>query len=162
MTGARDDGVDVGALGAQFGEHARPRGVERFGVEREGGLDPPAREHVEHHPHAHVLTRNVGTQPSVKVETLLLEIHPGDLLLLSSDGLNPAMHPPEHVVDLLDSTPDLAAPPFTPNTGPRLGSRMQSAVRLPSLRSAPAATAIVTGATRAEVSVVTSTRKPSA
>lgn len=67
-----------------------------------------AREHVEHHPHAHVLTRNVGTQPSVKVETLLLEIHPGDLLLLCSDGLNPAVHPPEHVVDLLDSTPDLA------------------------------------------------------
>jgi serine/threonine protein phosphatase PrpC len=67
-----------------------------------------AREHVERHPHAHVLTRNVGTQPSVEVETLLLEIHPGDLVLLCSDGLVPAMHPPEHVVDLLDSTPDLA------------------------------------------------------
>jgi serine/threonine protein phosphatase PrpC len=67
-----------------------------------------AREHVERHPHAHVLTRNVGTQPSVKVETLLLEIHPGDLLLLCSDGLNPALHPPERVVDLLDSTADLA------------------------------------------------------
>jgi PPM family protein phosphatase len=67
-----------------------------------------AREHVERHPHAHVLTRNVGTQPSVEVETLLLEIHPGDLLLLCSDGLNPALHPPERVVDLLDSTSDLA------------------------------------------------------
>lgn len=67
-----------------------------------------AREHVDRHPHAHVLTRNVGTQPSVEVETLLLEVHPGDLLLLCSDGLNPAMHPPERVVDLLDSTPDLA------------------------------------------------------
>lgn len=67
-----------------------------------------AREHIERHPHAHVLTRNLGTQPSVKVETLLLEVHPGDILLLCSDGLNPAMHPPEHVVDLLDSTPDLA------------------------------------------------------
>jgi serine/threonine protein phosphatase PrpC len=67
-----------------------------------------AREQVERHPHAHVLTRNVGTQPSVKVETLLLEVHPGDLLLLCSDGLNPALHPPERVVDLLDSTPDLA------------------------------------------------------
>jgi PPM family protein phosphatase len=66
------------------------------------------REQVERHPHAHVLTRNLGTQPSVKVETLLLEVHPGDLLLLCSDGLNPALHPPERVVDLLDSTPDLA------------------------------------------------------
>ena len=71
-----------------------------------GGVIP--REHIERHPHAHVLTRNVGTQPSVKIETLLLEIHPGDLVLLSSDGLNPGMHPPEHVVDLLDATTDLA------------------------------------------------------
>lgn len=67
-----------------------------------------AREHVERHPHAHVLTRNVGTQPSVMVETLLLEVHPGDLLLLCSDGLNPGLHPPERAVDVLDSTPDLA------------------------------------------------------
>ena len=29
------------ALGAQFGEHARPRGVERFGVEREGAQVSP-------------------------------------------------------------------------------------------------------------------------
>jgi PPM family protein phosphatase len=67
-----------------------------------------AREQVERHPHAHVLTRNLGTQPSVKIEMLLLEVHPGDLLLLCSDGLNPALYPPERVVDLLESTPDLA------------------------------------------------------
>lgn len=62
-----------------------------------------AREHVDRHPHSHVLTRNVGSQPSVMVDTLLLEVHPGDLLLLCSDGLNPGLHPPERVVDLLDS-----------------------------------------------------------
>jgi len=67
-----------------------------------------AREHVERHPHAHVLTRNVGTQPSVMVETLLLEVHRGDLLLLCTDGLNPGLHPPERVVDVLDSSADLA------------------------------------------------------
>lgn len=67
-----------------------------------------AREQIERHPHSHVLTRNCGTQPSVMVETLLLEVHPGDLLLLCSDGLNPALRPPEHVVDLLDSAVDLA------------------------------------------------------
>ncbi|MCA9648272.1 MAG: protein phosphatase 2C domain-containing protein [Myxococcales bacterium] len=67
-----------------------------------------AREHVDRHPHSHVLTRNCGTQPSVMVETLLLEIHPGDMLLLCTDGLNPALRPPEHVVDLLDSATDLA------------------------------------------------------
>lgn len=67
-----------------------------------------AREHVDRHPHTHVLTRNVGTQPSVMVETLLLEVHPSDLLLLCSDGLNPGLHPPERTVDLLDSATDLA------------------------------------------------------
>lgn len=67
-----------------------------------------AREQVEHHPHTHVLTRNCGTQPSVMVESLIIEVHPGDLLLLCSDGLNPALRPPEHVVDMLDSATDLA------------------------------------------------------
>ncbi|MCA9704917.1 MAG: protein phosphatase 2C domain-containing protein [Myxococcales bacterium] len=67
-----------------------------------------AREHVDRHPHSHVLTRNVGTQPSVMVETLLLEVHPGDLLLLCSDGLNPALHPPDAAIELLESPSDLA------------------------------------------------------
>ncbi|MCX4242575.1 protein phosphatase 2C domain-containing protein [Paraliomyxa miuraensis] len=67
-----------------------------------------AREHVDRHPHAHVLTRNVGTQPSVMVDTLLLEVRPGDLLLLCTDGLVPGLHPPERTVDLLDSCTDLA------------------------------------------------------
>lgn len=67
-----------------------------------------AREHVDRHPHSHVLTRNVGTQPSVMVETLRLEVNPGDLLLLCSDGLNPALTPPDVVAELLDSPTDLA------------------------------------------------------
>jgi len=68
-----------------------------------------SREHVDHHPHTHVLTRNCGSQSSVMVETLLLDVHSGDLLLLCSDGLNPALHPPQWVVDQLDSTVDLEA-----------------------------------------------------
>jgi len=67
-----------------------------------------AREKVEGHPHSHVLTRNVGSQPSVMIETLRVELRAGDLLLLCSDGLNPGLHPPEHVVDQLDGTTDLA------------------------------------------------------
>ncbi len=68
-----------------------------------------AREKIETHPHSHVLTRNVGSQASVMIETLRLEVRSGDLLLLCSDGLNPALQPPEHVVDELDSSSDLAA-----------------------------------------------------
>ncbi len=68
-----------------------------------------AREQVERHHHAHALTRNCGTQPSVKVESLIIEVHSGDLLLLCSDGLNPALRPPEHVVDTLESATDLTS-----------------------------------------------------
>lgn len=66
------------------------------------------REHIERHPHSHVLTRNIGTQSSVMVETLRLEVHPGDLLLLCSDGLNPALDPPDTALELLDAPADLA------------------------------------------------------
>ncbi len=67
------------------------------------------REHVERHPHSHVLTRNCGSQSSAMVETLQIEVQAGDLLLLCSDGLNPALHPAELVVDVLETTPDLDA-----------------------------------------------------
>ncbi len=66
------------------------------------------REKIDSHPHSHVLTRNVGSQGSVMIETLRLAVRSGDLLLLCSDGLNPALDPHEHVVDELDSSNDLA------------------------------------------------------
>lgn len=61
------------------------------------------REHVARHPHARVLTRNCGSQPSVMVDTLKLEVHPGDILLLCSDGLNPALQSVASVIEVLDS-----------------------------------------------------------
>ncbi|MCH9688959.1 MAG: protein phosphatase 2C domain-containing protein [Deltaproteobacteria bacterium] len=67
------------------------------------------REHVDRHPHSHVLTRNCGSQASTMVETLQIEVRPGDLLLLCSDGLNRALQPPEHVVDVLETATDLPA-----------------------------------------------------
>ena len=39
-------------------------------------------------PDAHVLTRAVGAQPAVQVDTLVLDVSPGDRLLLCSDGLS--------------------------------------------------------------------------
>jgi serine/threonine protein phosphatase PrpC len=39
------------------------------------------------HPHRSVITRAVGTEPSVDVDTFTVEVAPGDLYLLCSDGL---------------------------------------------------------------------------
>lgn len=71
-----------------------------------GGVIP--REQVESHPHSHVLTRSCGTQPEVAIETLQFELHPDDVYLLSSDGLNPVMTEAEQVVDLLGPGRSLA------------------------------------------------------
>ena len=45
------------------------------------------REEIRTHPHAHVLTRAVGTHAAVVPDALLLDIFPGDRFLLCSDGL---------------------------------------------------------------------------
>lgn len=45
-------------------------------------------EEAEHSPWGNVITRAVGIQPSVQVDTLLTDILPGDLFLLCSDGLH--------------------------------------------------------------------------
>lgn len=52
-------------------------------VER-GVLSP---EDAERHPYKNVLSRNLGAKPETKVDTLELELRPGDRLLLCSDGL---------------------------------------------------------------------------
>jgi serine/threonine protein phosphatase PrpC len=65
-----------------------------------GGAIP--RERVDGHPQSRVLTRSIGLQPSVLVESLQLELHPGDILLLSSDGLDPAMTRGAAIVDALE------------------------------------------------------------
>ncbi len=44
-------------------------------------------EEAEQHPHRSVITRAVGTEPSVEVETLTVVAAPGDLYLICSDGL---------------------------------------------------------------------------
>lgn len=51
---------------------------------REGRLTP---EQAESHPHKAVITRVVGTEADVEVDTLEAELQPGDLYLLCSDGL---------------------------------------------------------------------------
>ena len=45
-------------------------------------------EEAEHHPLKHVLSRALGTSSNVEVDTLSLELNPGETLLLCSDGLS--------------------------------------------------------------------------
>lgn len=51
---------------------------------RSGKLSP---EEAEAHPQRSVITRALGTDPDVDIDTLRVEAHPGDLFLLCSDGL---------------------------------------------------------------------------
>ena len=51
---------------------------------RQGKLAP---DQERGHPQSHVLTRAIGPQPSVDVETLVFDLDPGDRLILCSDGL---------------------------------------------------------------------------
>jgi protein phosphatase len=46
----------------------------------------PASE-MHRHPHAHVLTRALGSTSKLDVDTLVADVQPGDRLLLCSDGL---------------------------------------------------------------------------
>ena len=51
---------------------------------RSGRLTP---EEAESHPQRSVITRALGTEPDVDVDTFTIETQPGDLFLLCSDGL---------------------------------------------------------------------------
>jgi len=47
------------------------------------------------HPHRSVITRALGTEPEVEVDTSTIDVAPGDLLLLCSDGLSAMMRDEE-------------------------------------------------------------------
>ncbi len=54
------------------------------GYIKQGLLTPAA---AAHHPMRHVLSRALGTQPTVEVDTLRIQPLPDDIFLLCSDGL---------------------------------------------------------------------------
>jgi len=66
----------------------------------QGRLDP---SEAETHPRRHMLTRTVG-MPDVRVDTLELQLQPGDRVLLCSDGLT-GMVPDERIARILGHTP---------------------------------------------------------
>jgi serine/threonine protein phosphatase PrpC len=61
------------------------------------------REEARNSPYANVITRAVGIQESVQVDTLLFDIIPGDTFLLCSDGLYGYTEDPNELADILDA-----------------------------------------------------------
>jgi PPM family protein phosphatase len=53
-------------------------------LERSGQITPEA---AEHHPQRSIITRALGPEPDVQVDTYTVAARPGDLFLLCSDGL---------------------------------------------------------------------------
>ena len=68
-------------------------------------------EEAEQHPHRSVITRAVGTEASVEVDTLTLTMTPGDIYLICSDGLTDLVRD-EQIAELIataENDPDAAA-----------------------------------------------------
>jgi serine/threonine protein phosphatase PrpC len=70
---------------------------------RQGKITP---EEAIDHPQRSVITRALGPEPSVEVDTRSYSARPGDVYLLCSDGLT-TMLPEERVVELMRSHPRL-------------------------------------------------------
>jgi serine/threonine protein phosphatase PrpC len=51
-------------------------------------------------PFRHVVTRAMGLQPSVEVDVLVVDVAPGDLLLLTTDGIHDALSEEAELADL--------------------------------------------------------------
>ena len=67
-----------------------------------GQLDP---EEAKVHPHRNFIYRSLGGPPPVDVDTFVRTLHPGDRLLICSDGLN-SMIEDEAIESVLASEPD--------------------------------------------------------
>jgi serine/threonine protein phosphatase PrpC len=73
---------------------------------RSGRLSP---EEAEGHPQRSVITRALGTDPDVDVDTFSVETKPGDLFLLCSDGLTSMVDDEKILREIERNRPDLAA-----------------------------------------------------
>lgn len=73
---------------------------------RSGKLSP---EEAESHPQRSVITRALGTEPDVDVDTFTIEAEPDDLYLICSDGLTDMVSPREIQALLVEHLGDLDA-----------------------------------------------------
>ncbi len=65
---------------------------------RMGAISP---EEVRNHTYSHVLTRSVGPKEVVRVDTLLFDLLPDDLLVLCTDGLSYYLESGEDLLEVL-------------------------------------------------------------
>jgi PPM family protein phosphatase len=72
-------------------------------LERSGQITPEA---AEHHPQRSIITRALGPEPDVEVDTYTIAGHDGDLFMICSDGLT-GMISDEEVRSILRSAPSL-------------------------------------------------------
>ena len=87
-----DDGVQIGHVGDSRAYRVRDGKLDQLTEDhslvaelvRSGKLSP---EEADAHPQRSVITRTVGTDPDVDVDTLEIDAQPGDVFLLCSDGL---------------------------------------------------------------------------
>jgi PPM family protein phosphatase len=70
---------------------------------RSGRLTP---EEADLHPQRSVITRALGTDPEVSIDTITVDAEPGDLFLLCSDGLT-TMVTDEDILGILSAAPTL-------------------------------------------------------
>ncbi len=88
-----DDLVTIGHVGDSRAYRVRDRQIEQLTddhslaaeLERSGKLSA---EEARAHPQRSVITRALGTEPEVEIDTFTVEGRPGDLYLLCSDGLS--------------------------------------------------------------------------
>jgi PPM family protein phosphatase len=63
------------------------------------------REEAAHHPQRSIITRAIGVSPEVDVDSMTLDLQPGDQLLMCSDGLTGVVED-RVIAELLDRTAD--------------------------------------------------------
>ncbi len=100
------DRVQIGHVGDSRAYRLRDGGLEQLTEDhslvaelvRSGKLSP---EEADTHPQRSVITRTVGTDPDVDVDTFSVDARPGDLFMICSDGLT-TMVSDEAILDIVE------------------------------------------------------------
>jgi protein phosphatase len=107
----RDSLLYVGHVGDSSAYHFRNGHLNKLTrdhslVEEMRHLGGITEEEARSHPQRHILTRAIGTEPQVAVDTLVFSLQEGDLVLLCTDGLSSVVSLPE-IEEILKTTPQL-------------------------------------------------------
>jgi serine/threonine protein phosphatase PrpC len=90
LAGGRAYVVNVGDSRAYLVRHGKMRQVtqDHSWVAEQVRAGLLSEEQARHHSHRNVITRSLGTQPSVTADLFIENMHDGDRMLLCSDGLH--------------------------------------------------------------------------